>query len=106
MAFRLVAQLVGFFIAESSDFWQNKIMKKINQKIYHFPVIIEKDEEGYYLGKIPALRSCYTQAKTLPELYKRLEEVAGLCLEVEKEIFKTEIEQNQFIGLQQLEFSC
>ena len=81
-------------------------MNKINQKIYHFPVIIEKDEEGYYLGKIPALRSCYTQAKTLPELYKRLEEVAGLCLEVEKEIFKTEIEQNQFIGLQQLEFSC
>lgn len=81
-------------------------MNKINQKIYHFPVIIEKDEAGYYLGKIPALRSCYTQAKTLPELYKRLEEVAGLCLEVEKKIFKTEIEQNQFIGLQQLEFSC
>ncbi len=81
-------------------------MKKINRKIiYQFPVIIEKDEKGYYIGKVPSLRSCYTQAKTLPELYKRLREVAGLCLEVEKKIFHQEIKQNKFIGVQQLEFS-
>ena len=40
---------------------------------YNFSVIIEKDESGYYIGRVPDLRSCYTQAKTLPELYKRLE---------------------------------
>lgn len=81
-------------------------MRKINHKtIYHFPVIIERDENGYYIGKVPALRSCYTQAKTLPELYKRLNEVVGLCLEVEKEIFKEKVEQNEFVGVQQLEFS-
>lgn len=81
-------------------------MKKIiSKKIYHFPVIIEKDESGYYIGKIPSLRSCYTQAKSLPELYKRLEEVVALCLEVEKKDFGKEIEQNEFIGVQQLEFS-
>ena len=60
-------------------------MKKTKKKIYHFPVVIEQDEMGYYIGKVPALRSCYTQAKTLPELYKRLNEVVGLCVEVEKE---------------------
>lgn len=80
-------------------------MKGINQKIYHFPVIIEKDENGYYIGKVPSLRSCYTQAKNLPELYKRLNEVIGLCLEVEKDIFKEKVEQNEFVGVQQLEFS-
>ncbi len=80
-------------------------MNKINNKIYHFPVIIEKDESGYYIGKVPSLRSCYTQAKNLPELYKRLNEVIRLCLEVEKDIFKEEVEKNEFIGVQQLEFS-
>ncbi|TSC94027.1 MAG: hypothetical protein CEN87_696 [Parcubacteria group bacterium Licking1014_1] len=81
-------------------------MKKVNRKtIYRFPVIIEKDERGYYIGRVPALRSCYTQAKTLPELYKRLREVASLCLEVEENIFKEKVEQNEFVGMQQLEFS-
>jgi len=81
-------------------------MKRTNHKtIYHFPVIIEKDEKGYYIGKVPSLRSCYTQAKTLPELYKRLRQVVSLCLEVEKDIFKEEVKQNEFVGLQQLEFS-
>ena len=62
--------------------------KTISKKIYHFPVIIEKDKMGYYVGKVPSLRSCYTQAKTLPELYKRLKEVVALCLEVEKKILQ------------------
>jgi predicted RNase H-like HicB family nuclease len=38
-----------------------------------FTAIIEKDESGMYIGTVPSLRSCYTQAKTLPELYKRLD---------------------------------
>ncbi|MBA3046966.1 type II toxin-antitoxin system HicB family antitoxin [Patescibacteria group bacterium] len=79
-------------------------MLKKRKKKYNFSAIIEKDENGYYVGRVPSLRSCYTQAKTLPELYKRLEEVVGLCLEVEEEIFKQEIPQNKFIGLQSLEF--
>ena len=61
-------------------------MKKSSKIIYRFPVVIEKDESGYYIGKISSLKSCYTQAKTLAELYKRLKEVAALCMEVEKKI--------------------
>ena len=80
-------------------------MLKQNKKSYNFSVIIEKDEQGYFIGKVPSLRSCYTQAKTLPELYKRLQEVVALCLEVERDIFKKPIEQNRFIGVQQLEFA-
>lgn len=59
--------------------------KAIQKNKYHFPVIIERDESGYYIAKVPSLRSCYTQAKTLAELYKRLPEVVGLCIEVERE---------------------
>jgi predicted RNase H-like HicB family nuclease len=74
------------------------------KKIYNFSVIIEKDENGYFIGIVPDLRGCHTQAKTLPELYNRLKEAVSLCLEVEEGLFKKEIKQNQFIGVQQLEF--
>ncbi|MFH1546306.1 MAG: type II toxin-antitoxin system HicB family antitoxin [Patescibacteria group bacterium] len=60
-------------------------------------VIIEQDAAGWYLGLIPALHGCRTQAKTLPELYKRLEEVALLCLKDEKPETET-----KFIGVQNI----
>ena len=78
----------------------------ICKKNYQFPVIIEKDENGIFIGKVPSLHSCYTQAKTLPELYKRLDEVVGLCLDVEKSLFNDTVRQNKFIGVRQMEFSC
>lgn len=79
--------------------------RKTAKNLYRLPVIIERDEKGYYIGKVPALKSCYTQAKTLPELYKRLKEVVALCLEVEEERFGKKAKQNEFIGVQQLEFA-
>ena len=75
-----------------------------NKKTFNFPVVIEKDESGYFVGIVPSLRSCYTQAKTLPELYKRLQEAVALSLDVERRIFKTSVNQNQFIGVQNMEF--
>jgi predicted RNase H-like HicB family nuclease len=48
-----------------------------------FTVVIERDEQGYYVGTVPALRGCHTQAKTLDTLMKRAHEVVELCLEDE-----------------------
>lgn len=48
-----------------------------------FTSFIEKDADGYFVAGIPALKSCYTQAKTLEELYPRIREVIELCLEEE-----------------------
>jgi len=42
-------------------------MRTVTPKTLHLAVIIEKDESGYFVGTVPSLRSCYTQAKTLPE---------------------------------------
>lgn len=50
-----------------------------------FNVIIEKDEDGYYVASVPSLRGCHTQAKSLDELMTRIREVIELCLEVEEE---------------------
>ena len=56
----------------------------MSQKKQNFTVLIEKDEHGFYVANVPAFRSCYTQAKSLAELYPRIHEVIELCLEVEK----------------------
>lgn len=80
-------------------------MKKALGKRINLSVIIEKDESGYFVGTVPSLRSCYTQAKTLPELYTRLQEAVSLSLEVEQKLFKQVVKPNQFVGVQNLEFS-
>lgn len=48
-----------------------------------FTVVIERDEDGFYVGTVPALRGCHTQAKTLDTLMKRVREAVELCLESE-----------------------
>lgn len=69
------------------------------KKIHHhnLTVLIEKDEDGFYVATVPALKSCYTQAKTLEDLYPRIKEVVELCLEVE------EPNPMKFVAVQQLE---
>lgn len=47
-----------------------------------FKVIIERDEDGYFVGSVPALPGCYTQARDLETLHKRVKEVIELCLDV------------------------
>lgn len=46
-----------------------------------FAVVIEQDEEGYYVAHVHDVRGCHTQAKSLDTLRKRVREVIQLCLE-------------------------
>lgn len=48
-----------------------------------FYVVIEKDEDGFFVGEVPQLRGCYTQGKTLDELMTNIKEVIEMCLEEE-----------------------
>ena len=45
-----------------------------------FNVVIEMDEDGYFVASVPSLRGCHTQAKSLDVLMKRVREVIELCL--------------------------
>ena len=49
-----------------------------------FKVVIERDEDGYFVASVPALPGCHTQAKTMPELTNRIKEAIKLCLSVAK----------------------
>ena len=48
-----------------------------------YTIVIEKDEDGYYVGSVPALPGCHTQAKSIDQLLERLREAIALWLEVE-----------------------
>lgn len=63
-----------------------------------FQVIIEKDQDGYFVSEVVGLRGCHTQAKTLDELISRTKEAIELYLEV------SPIEYyNEYIGVQKLQ---
>jgi predicted RNase H-like HicB family nuclease len=57
-------------------------MKKVvaKRKVRQFTVVIEQDEDGYYVVMVASLPSCYTQARTLDKLTPRIREVIALCL--------------------------
>lgn len=52
--------------------------------MHQFKVLIERDEEGYFIASVPALSGCSTQAKTLTHVMERIREAIQLCLEVSK----------------------
>lgn len=64
-----------------------------------FNVVIERDEDGYFVATVPELRGCHTQAKSLDVLMKRVKEAIQLCLEVEDPV------SNEFIGIQRVAIS-
>lgn len=71
-------------------------------KKYRWPVVIEKDEDGFYVAIVPTLKGCHTQARSLDELMKRVKEAIRLCVEVQKkggERFK----RTEIVGFQEIE---
>ena len=64
-----------------------------------FTVIIEQDEEEYYVATVPQLHGCHTQASSLDELMVRVREAIELCLEVEE---KRDLAPLQLIGVQRV----
>jgi len=64
----------------------------------HFDVVIERDDEGYYVASVPQLPGCHTQARSLDEVTSRIREAVELCLEVEG-VPEPELE---FVGIQRI----
>ena len=63
----------------------------------NFNIIIEQDEDGWFVSEVIELPGCHTQAKSLDELIIRTKEAIELYLECEQ------FEKKKFFGLQQIE---
>lgn len=77
-------------------------MKRVaaKRKVRQFTVVIEQDEDGYYVATVASLPSCYTQARTLEELAPRIREVIALCLA------EQDAPRMKFVALEQVEVSA
>ena len=76
---------------------RHKIRPKM--RTYKFPVVVERDEDGWYIGSVPALRGCHTQARTLAQLEKQLVHAIKVCLNGER----PRARRNTFVGVHQIE---
>lgn len=78
-------------------------------KILQFKVLIEQDEDGWYVGSVPELPGCHTQAKTLEVLRKRIKEVIELVLEADTSIRKAKLASpkaaSHFFGVEDIQIS-
>jgi len=63
-----------------------------------FYVVIERDEDGLYVGEVPQLNACYSQGETIDELMANMREVVEMCLEELEE----DTPPTEFIGVQRL----
>ncbi len=67
-------------------------------KNHHLPILIEMDEDRYYIVSCPMFKGCHTYGKSIEEAMENIKEVIDICLE------ETEPEElNQFIGFRELE---
>ncbi len=64
----------------------------------HLPIIIEMDEDEYYIVSCPLFRGCHSYGETIDEALENIKEVIEMCLE------ETKVEElNKFVGFRELE---
>jgi predicted RNase H-like HicB family nuclease len=56
----------------------------MESKSLRYTVLIEKDEDGMYIAKVPDIQGCYTQGKTVEQVMGRIREAIQVCLETEE----------------------
>lgn len=54
-------------------------MESMAGKTYH--VVVEKDEDGWYVGSVPELPGCHTQGESLEQLMTNIREAIELYVE-------------------------
>lgn len=62
-----------------------------------FNVVVERDEDGFYVASVPSLPGCHTQARSLDELMVRIREAIALQLDD-----VDEPPQLEFVGVQRV----
>lgn len=69
--------------------------------VYNFTAeIIQDNEISQFIGIVPGLPGAHSQAPTLDELYRNLEEVVRLCLQEMTDKEKAELPK--FVGTQNI----
>jgi predicted RNase H-like HicB family nuclease len=73
-------------------------MEEFDMDKLDLPIIVEIDEDGYYIVTCPLFKGCHSYGETIDEAMENISEVIDMCLE------ETEVEElNKFVGFRELE---
>ena len=53
---------------------------------YKFTVVVEQDEDGFYIASVPLLQGCYTQGKTYEEALENIKDAIKLHIEARQSL--------------------
>ena len=68
-------------------------------KTYHLPIVVEVDEDGFFIVSCPLYKGCHSYGKNIDEALDNLKEVIAMC--VEEQPLE---ESSKFIGVREIEF--
>lgn len=75
-------------------------MKTSKTNILHLPILVEQDEDNYYIVSCPVFKGCHSYGATVEEALDNIKEVIDICIEEEKEKAP---EINRFIGFREIQ---
>ena len=60
-------------------------MKISETKMLHLPIVIEQDEDDFFIVSCPVFKGCHSYGSTIDEALTNIEEVIEMCISEEKE---------------------
>ncbi len=77
-------------------------MKKSATRTLHLPILIEQDEDNYYIVSCPVFKGCHSYGVTIDEALSNIKEVIDMCIEEEEE---NGPHINRFVGFREMQVS-
>ena len=78
-------------------------MKKSDTRILHLPILVEQDEDNYYIVSCPVFKGCHSYGATIDEALSNIKEVIEMCIEEEGKEKSTH--SNRFVGFREMQVS-
>lgn len=77
-------------------------MENSDTRILHLPILVEQDEDNFYIVSCPVFKGCHSYGATIDEALSNIKEVIDMCIEEEQE--KT-TSINRFVGFREMQVS-
>ncbi|MFW5820787.1 MAG: type II toxin-antitoxin system HicB family antitoxin [Bacteroidota bacterium] len=78
-------------------------MKMSDSRILHLPILVEQDEDNYYILSCPVFKGCHSYGATIDEALSNIKEVIEMCIEEEGKEKSTHF--NRFVGFREMQVS-
>lgn len=76
-------------------------MEITNNKILHLPILVEQDEDDFYIVSCPVFKGCHSYGKTIDDALDNIKEVIEMCIEEEKDRQVSGV--NRFVGFREMD---